>query len=71
VEAAGLAVPSIPASFCPADYNHSGGSPTVQDIYDFLAGYFGGAPAADFNGASGITVQDIFDFLGAYFTPCP
>ena len=72
VDVAGVLVPSIPEpTFCPADYNHSGGSPTVQDIFDFLAGYFAGDIAADFNGVGGLSVQDIFDFLAAYFTPCP
>ncbi|MCC6323066.1 MAG: hypothetical protein IT438_16710 [Phycisphaerales bacterium] len=27
---------------CPGDFNRSGGSPTVQDIFDFLAAYFAG-----------------------------
>jgi len=51
---------------CKADYNHAGGI-SVQDIFDFLAGYFSGNTCADFNGG-GIGVQDIFDFLAAYFT---
>jgi hypothetical protein len=51
---------------CKADYNHSG-SVTVQDIFDFLAGYFTADPKADINGVGGVTVQDIFDFLAAYF----
>lgn len=59
------------ASRCPVDYN-SNGAVTVQDIFDYLSGYFGGDPRADFN-ASGLpgSVQDIFDFLGAYFVGCP
>lgn len=60
-------VPPTPA--CPADFNQSG-SLTVQDIFDFLAAYFGGESGADFNGAGGITVQDIFDYLAAYFAGC-
>ncbi len=54
---------------CKADYNHSG-SVTVQDIFDFLGGYFTANPAADINASGGVTVQDIFDFLGGYFTGC-
>jgi hypothetical protein len=42
----------------------------VQDIFDFLAAYFGHDPRADFNQSGAITVQDIFDFLGAYFAGC-
>ncbi len=55
---------------CPCDWNHSGAI-SVQDIFDFLASYFGGA--GDFNGQGGSTVQDIFDFLACYFgrpLPC-
>jgi hypothetical protein len=56
-------------AFCPADYNQSH-AVSVQDIFDFLTGWFAGAPAADFNGVGGVTVQDIFDFLGAWFGGC-
>jgi hypothetical protein len=56
-------------AFCPGDYNKSHGV-DVQDIFDFLAGWFASNPAADFNGADGITVQDIFDFLAAWFAGC-
>jgi hypothetical protein len=58
-----------PTTCCPANFNDQGGV-TVQDIFDFLAAYFSGAPGADFNGVGGVTVQDIFDFLAAYFTGC-
>jgi len=54
---------------CAADFNHSG-EVTVQDIFDFLAAYFGNGPAADVNNSGDITVQDIFDFLALYFTGC-
>jgi hypothetical protein len=55
---------------CKADYNQSG-AVSVQDIFDFLAGYFSADACADING-TGIppTVQDIFDFLAAYFAGC-
>jgi hypothetical protein len=55
---------------CPCDWNHAGGT-TLQDLFDFLTAYFGGA--ADFNGVDGTTIQDIFDYLLCYFTrplPC-
>jgi hypothetical protein len=51
------------------DYNRSG-SVSVQDIFDFLSGYFAGDAEADFNGTGGISVQDIFDFLAAFFAGC-
>ncbi|MFN7020143.1 MAG: hypothetical protein ACK4WH_02290 [Phycisphaerales bacterium] len=54
------------APCCRADYNQASGI-TVQDIFDFLSGYFNTDSCADFNQAGGITVQDIFDFLSAYF----
>ncbi len=54
---------------CKADYNHIGGV-GVQDIFDFLAGYFSNSPFADVNGG-GIGVQDIFDYLALYFQGCP
>jgi hypothetical protein len=58
-----------PTTCCPANYNGVGGV-TVQDIFDFLAGYFSNNIAADFNHSGAVSVQDIFDFLAAYFTGC-
>ncbi|MCC6321784.1 MAG: hypothetical protein IT438_10170 [Phycisphaerales bacterium] len=55
---------------CRGDYNKSGAPPTVQDIFDFLAAYFGNDECADANDSGGISVQDIFDFLAAYFGGC-
>ncbi len=52
---------------CRCDWNLSG-AVTVQDIFDFLAGYFAGN--ADMNLSGSTTVQDIFDFLACYFTGC-
>ncbi len=54
---------------CPSDYNGSG-AVNVQDIFDFLNGWFSGDVRADFNGSGSITVQDIFDFLATWFTGC-
>jgi hypothetical protein len=55
---------------CLADYNNSG-SVTVQDIFDFLVGYFTNDPRADVNHSGlPVTVQDIFDFLTFYFSGC-
>ncbi|MFN7021276.1 MAG: M1 family aminopeptidase [Phycisphaerales bacterium] len=56
---------------CRGDYNRSGGSLTVQDIFDFLSAYFASDACADTNDSAQITVQDIFDFLSAYFGGCP
>lgn len=55
---------SVPC--CKADYNHLSGI-TVQDIFDFLAGWFAGSAYANFNGDANVSVQDIFDFLAAWF----
>jgi hypothetical protein len=60
----------VVAEPCPADFNASG-AVTVQDIFEFLAAYFGDDPSADFNASGTISVQDIFEFLSAYFSPCP
>jgi hypothetical protein len=54
---------------CVADYNCSGGV-SVDDIFDYLNGWFAGAPAADVNGVDGLTVQDIFDFINAWLAGC-
>lgn len=68
--ACGMATSSAAAlTWCAADFNCSG-VVTVQDIFEFLAGYFSGDPRADFNQSGAITVQDIFDFLAAYFAGC-
>ncbi|MCC6320669.1 MAG: hypothetical protein IT438_04440 [Phycisphaerales bacterium] len=61
---------ATPPSCCPADFNQSGPPPTVQDIFEFLAAYFGNNVAADFNTSGVLSVQDIFDFLAAYFSGC-
>jgi hypothetical protein len=59
----------LPVPGCPADFNNVFDL-SVQDIFDFLAAYFGGDPHADFNASGAIGVQDIFDFLAAYFAGC-
>jgi hypothetical protein len=59
-----------PTTCCKANYNGQGGV-SVQDIFDFLAGYFAGNARADINSSGAVTVQDIFDFLAAYFVGCP
>lgn len=56
-------------SGCAADMNCSG-TTSPQDIFDFLAAWFGQLAPADFNHVNGITVQDIFDFLAAWFVGC-
>lgn len=57
----------VPLGNC--DFNRSG-VVTVQDIFDYLAAFFGSSASSDFNGAGGVTVQDIFDFLGCWFRGC-
>jgi hypothetical protein len=58
-----------PTICCPANYNGVNGL-TVQDIFDFLAGFFAADPRADFDHVGGISVQDIFRFLAAWFAGC-
>ena len=56
------------APCCYANYNKVGGI-TVQDIFDFLSGWFANSPNANVEGTGAIpTVQDIFDFLAAWFS---
>jgi hypothetical protein len=57
------------ALVCPPDFNCDG-SVGVQDIFDFLNGWFLADPRTDYNGASGVSVQDIFDFLNDWFIGC-
>ena len=57
------------ASICFADYNCDH-TVSVQDIFDYLAGFFAQDNRADFDHAGGITVGDIFSFLSAWFTGC-
>jgi hypothetical protein len=56
--------------FCPGDFNRSGQT-NVQDLFDFLAAFFGGEARADFNATGDLSVQDLYDFLAAFFTACP
>lgn len=54
---------------CPGDYNNDSGS-SVQDLFEFLAGFFAGAAPADINGSGVISVQDLYDWLAAWFGGC-
>ena len=58
-----------PTTCCPANYNRVNGV-NVQDLFDYIGGWFAREPAADFNGVNGINEQDIFDFLTAWFAGC-
>lgn len=55
---------------CQADVNLSGDL-TVQDLFEFLALFFGNDPRGDFNNSGLASSQDIFDFLAAFFGGCP
>ncbi|MCC6321259.1 MAG: hypothetical protein IT438_07475 [Phycisphaerales bacterium] len=74
---------SLTAPCCRANFNKSDAGPgapagvSVQDIFDFLTGYFTSDPCANTNDSeagpgapNGVSVQDIFDFLSAYFGGC-
>lgn len=55
---------------CPADFNHDGVR-DVPDIFSFLAAWFSGHPAANFDGLGPADSTDIFAFLSAWFSGCP
>lgn len=68
--AAGGVPPSLTVRFvCPADVTEDGAF-SVQDIFAYLAAWFGGDGGADMNSDAAITVQDLFDFLAAWFAGC-
>ncbi len=60
---------TLPGSACVGDFDRSG-AVGVEDLFAYLAAWFGQSASADLDGAPGITVQDLFDFLAAWFTPC-
>lgn len=53
---------------CAANYNQDPGL-SVQDVFDFLGGWFAGDARADIDGG-GLEVQDIFTFLNAWLAGC-
>ena len=55
--------------FCLSDFNCNGAA-TVQNIFDFLAGFFASDPRADAHRNGAVIVQDIFDFLSSFFAGC-
>jgi hypothetical protein len=57
------------ASLCTADYNCDQAI-GVQDIFDYLAGFFAQDNRADFDHAGGITIGDIFSYLSSWFAGC-
>ncbi len=61
--------PANPTTCCKANFNQVNGV-NVQDIFDFLAGFFAGDPRCDFDANGVINVQDIFGFLAAFFAGC-
>jgi hypothetical protein len=54
---------------CRGDYNLNG-RVDVQDIFEFIAGWFASDPRADVNDSASLTVQDVFDFISAWFGGC-
>lgn len=57
------------ATLCTADYNCDN-TTSIQDIFDYLGGFFAQDNRADFDHVGGVTVTDIFSFLSAWFTGC-
>ena len=55
--------------FCIGDYNCNGAI-NLQDIFDFITGFFQPSAHADVNRSGTTNVQDVFDFLDAWFAGC-
>lgn len=60
----------IMVSYCPYEFDCSG-QYSVNDLFAFLAAFFGGDPRADTDGNGAISTQDLFDFLAGWFATCP
>lgn len=58
-----------PSDDCRPDYN-SDGVVSVQDLFDFVHGWFDLEPDADFDASGTWGPQDIFTFLGTWFAGC-
>jgi hypothetical protein len=56
-------------SACRADFNCSGGL-EIQDIYDYIAGWFAENSLADFDDSGSLGVSDLIEFLNAWFAGC-
>jgi cytochrome c peroxidase len=56
-------------TICAADFNRNG-LVSVQDIFDFMAAFFGNDPSADVNYSVTVSVDDLFALLASYFAGC-
>lgn len=57
-------------NLCPADYNNSGGDPTIDDLFLYFNAYFSSADGADIDHSGAATIDDLFLYISAYFTGC-
>ncbi len=62
-------VASVEVPGCPCDVNGDG-RVFVDDLLEFLAGWFVGAPSAEFDGVEGVSVEDLLAFLSCWFVAC-
>jgi probable HAF family extracellular repeat protein len=55
---------------CDGDYDRNG-TLSVQDVFEFLNGWFAGDARANMLHTGTLTVQDVFEFLMRWFAGCP
>jgi hypothetical protein len=67
VQIVGIDIPSMPT--CRVDYDNNG-SVSLDDVFQFINGWFAQAPAADYDNSTTFTIDDIFQFINAWFTGC-
>ncbi len=70
VSDAAIGAEPLAIDLCAGDFNNSGGSPTVQDIFDYVTAFFAGEARADTDRSGAVGVQDIFDFMTRWFAGC-
>lgn len=65
----GLAAADHRLVFCRADFNRDG-TTSLQDLFDYVAAWFGRTEAAEYDRAPGLSDADVFSFLAAWFAGC-
>lgn len=64
-----VALAPVQVTYCPYEFDCNGQF-SVNDLFAFLAAFFGGDLRADIDGNGTIGAQDLFDFLAGWFATC-